>query len=238
MNKKRFGLYKGLIMIAIFGVLLLCFFLIFLINYIPYVSNTLFWNLLIIFLIIFSLPSISTASYRLIVVGDKIEEKGWLSPKRVISIQSINSIEKFNYNFKNYITDYLELDDSKQKILNQIFFAIFVATRFRYNPYASMPMISFRGDIPMKLFPLHPINPKIVEVLLEINPKISVDSALVDILPAGLRNKLGIKLTIIDQVGLWLWRILWIIATPLLLLFAIIALISMWNYLVPLYKLY
>ncbi len=201
-------------------------------------GSLLAWILFVTVLLITLIPVITLLTYGLVVGGSVVEERGWVGPRRVVDAQKIYSIKELDYALVNSYKGNLLVSKSGQELSQKIFLALAIISRFRFNPFIVVPMISFEGDFQANSFPLHPISPKIIETLLEINPNITVDSALADILPTRLRKRLGIKLTIVDQLGLWLSRILWTIATPLILFFAIVLLVTLWNSIVPSHKLY
>lgn len=141
-------------------------------------------------------------TYHLKVVDSKsIIEGGFFSKGRSINISDIRSIK--HNDFVPYRYD------------------------LRYT-FVPMPMINFEmspGSL-NEVFPKYPISPRVLYSIIAINPDVSIDPALKDILPGEIRKKYGIKLNIVDAIGLWIWRVL---LTILLSVVAIIVLFFLWG---------
>jgi len=73
-----------------------------------------------------------------------------------------------------------------------------------------------------KDFPSQPVNVNIISVLYGRNPNIKFNKDVVDFIPPSIRKKAGIKFTIVDLLGLIIWKIL----ITVLMIFVLIIVIA------------
>ena len=146
--------------------------------------------------------AITRLSYTISIKENYLIERGIFSKKRWVLLSEITRIKRREHNLlfdsrgqKSFIVD----------IVDRIRSALFWLSRGRAKAYSSIAMLDFVGG--PRNFPRFPINPKIVDSLIQLKPKISVDQNVADLLTTAARKKLKLKLTVVERIGLWVWRI-------------------------------
>jgi|SRR3989344_4164530 len=203
---KTYHLYRGLVLVETLTVLIFACLLWAFIYYKPHIDLTvrsvggIVLAIGLYLLVIYNY--ILRISYRIVLRDGVLIEKGIFSKKRIVPVSSVHGVMRRSYSI---LIDDEGIENKEIKnVIEKIRYYILLASRGKMNMYSYIPMISFVGG--PKNFPTHPINPKIIESLVDIKSTIKVDNNLSDLLPGYLRKKLGLKLTIVEYVGLWIWR--------------------------------
>jgi hypothetical protein len=158
-------------------------------------------------------------SYKITIQDGILKESGWKSGNREININSVKTIIKGNYNLF-----FRKIEDNSNIIPRVIGLILSAGT---INTLIEMPMLLFVGDFPEKSdFPKHPINPKIVDELIQINPNIKINHSVIDLISNKVKKDKKMKMSAADRLGLWLWRFLGFLLFILILFFAVMLVLS------------
>jgi hypothetical protein len=176
-------------------------------------------------------------SYRIKINDTYLKEYGFMSKKREIEIKSIQSINRDYYDWM----DQLGGNVSKNQALSSFLWVVTYIYAFILIPFISQKGGSGGGSVGVslptfsltisgeKFYFLHPVNPRMIEAIVLMNPNVEVDPTLADILPNKLRKKLGIKFSVTDKIGFWIWRILLSILFLFILFFLVLFIVALFK---------
>lgn len=177
---------------------------------------------------------IAHASYKLILRDSSLTESGLLSKKQIIDVTQIVSINRDIYSWMDYLGGNIS---KKPRLRFLLWFADFLMLLSSFYEsrgkggffiWGYFPTFSFELNNGKKIYLMHPMNPKLIGALININSKIHVDENLADILPHGIRKKLGIHFSVAEKIGYALWiffssiLIIMLVALALFILAAIL----------------
>jgi len=172
--------------------------------------------LVVIFLLYISITSVIRLNYRIVLDGNELKQKGFFWGDRAILVSDISEIRRRDY-------DSMHLPKGKgllEKILMPMRVALSFLGLFARN--SDIPMIAFDGH---SNFPVIPVNPKLIDAIILVKPDVKVSPKLIDLLSNETIKKLGMKRTLVDKIGYFIWRGCVAILIPLLLYFVIILLV-------------
>lgn len=202
MDKKTFRIYSGIILIDLIFLSIFSLYIIFF-NKIPRnLASDLFMVVFMIFGIYMFLRHIS---FKLEIINNEvIKESALFSEEKQIKISEIKKISRGYYSLFTYSRE------KGENFLPRLLMLIF--SQGKLNPFSAIAMISLKDD-----FPSMPVSFKIIEAIYDLNSNVNIDKQLNDFIPGSIRKKIGIKLTVTDKIGLWLWRVLTLILVVIVL---------------------
>ncbi|MFA7244931.1 MAG: hypothetical protein WC070_01975 [Candidatus Magasanikbacteria bacterium] len=187
------------------------------------------FNITSIFLGIFSLAFtifmiikiIKDASYKIILDNNILKEYNYSAPTlRSIEIKDITHISQVEYS----VLEEIKQDKNNSpfiQIINQILSKIFTLLLKKSTEHTDMPMFVLQGNFKISRFPSVPVNIKLIQRLIELNPSIIVDKKLRRWLPKKLQKQLNMHPTKLEYTFEIIGKILISILIVLIILWAI-----------------